>query len=74
MVCLLGSAMLIVSTTLMSGYGLSLRLVLESLGTRDGEIPQGCQLSMTFIVALYLELKIPVNGTGVLLVVIAGIL
>ena len=38
----------------MSGCVLSLLLALVSPGTRDGGIPQGCPLSMMFIVALYL--------------------
>ena len=35
-------------------YGLSLLLALGEPWTRDGGIPQGCPLSMMFIVALYL--------------------
>ena len=38
----------------MLGYGSSLHLVLVQSWTRDGGIPQGCRLSMMFIVALYL--------------------
>ena len=45
----------ILSTMLMLGCGLSWRLVLANLGTRDVGIPQGCPLSMMFIVALYLS-------------------
>ena len=51
---LAGFAMLILSTMLMSSCGLSWRLALVRPWTRDGGIPQGCPLSMMFIVALYL--------------------
>ena len=36
------------------GYGANLLLALGESWTRDGGIPQGCPLSMMFIVALYL--------------------
>ena len=46
--------MLIVSTMLMLGCGLRLASGLGQPWTRDGGIPQGCPLSVMFIVALYL--------------------
>ena len=46
--------MLILNIMLMLGCGSSLLLVLVNFWTRDGGIPQGCPLSMMFIVALYL--------------------
>ena len=52
---LTGFVMLILNTMLMFGCGSSWQLVLVSPGTRDGGIPQGCPLSMMFIVALYLH-------------------
>ena len=47
--------MLHLSTMLMFGCGLSWPLVLVSLGLVTVSIPQGCPLSMMFIVALYLS-------------------
>ena len=44
----------ILNIMLMFGCGLSWLLALVSLGLVDGGIPQGCPLSMMFIVALYL--------------------
>ena len=38
---------------LRSSFGLSLRLFLVEPWTWDGDIPQGCPLSMVFTVALY---------------------
>ena len=39
---------------LMFGFGSSLLVVLHRLGQRMAGVPQGCPLSMVFIVALYL--------------------
>ena len=50
---LAGFVMLILSIMLVSGCGLSWRLALASPGLVMG-VPQGCPLSMMFIVALYL--------------------
>ena len=44
----------VLSIMLMLGYGLSCLLVLVSLGLVMEGVPQGCPLSMMFIVALYL--------------------
>ena len=52
--CLAGSVTPLLSTMLMSGYVFSWHLALGSLGLVMGSIPQGCRLSMMFIVALYL--------------------
>ena len=46
--------MLALNTMLMFGCVLSWHLVLVSPGLGMGGIPQGCPLSMMFIVALYL--------------------
>ena len=51
---LAGFVMLILNSMLMFGCGLSWLLVLGKPWTRNGGIPQGCPLSMMFIVALYL--------------------
>ena len=47
--------MLILSIMLTFGFGLCWRLALASPGLVMGSIPQGCPLSMMFIVALYLS-------------------
>ena len=44
----------ILSIMLMLGFGLSWQLALGSLGLVMGGIPQGCSLSVMFVVALYL--------------------
>ena len=52
--CRPGLGMLIFCIMLKFGFGSSLASGLGEPWTRDGGIPQGCPLSMMFIVALYL--------------------